>query len=94
MTSLTKLLSFQYSKEDVGNFADTAGADLRKCRVRDALLPNGRRFELTSRKGADDCVDAVGTDFISTNLIATNYTELTCAYVMIITVLERASPRR
>jgi hypothetical protein len=38
-----------------------------------SLLPNGRKIDLTSRgEGADDFVGAVGTDFISTNLTATD----------------------
>jgi hypothetical protein len=54
-------------------------------------LPNGRKLELDSRDDADDFVDAVGTDFISTNLTAANDVELKSAYLMMITVTQNAS---
>jgi hypothetical protein len=59
---------------------------------RQVELPNGRKIELASREGADDLVDTVGTDFISTNLTATDHEELMFAYVIIVTVAETASP--
>jgi hypothetical protein len=34
------------------------------------LFPNGRNVELSSKEGAAEFVDTVGTDFISTNLTA------------------------
>jgi hypothetical protein len=61
-------------------------------------LPNGRKIELASREGADDFVGAVGTDFISTNLTATDDEEddeeLAVAYGMMRMVIENASPEK
>jgi hypothetical protein len=58
------------------------------------VLANGRNVELGSREGADDFIDTVGTDFISTNLTATDDHELTYAYMMMETVSEHASPEK
>jgi hypothetical protein len=57
------------------------------------LLPNGRNVELCSKEGADEFVDAVGTDFISTNLTATG-DKLSDAYVLILAVAKNASPEK
>jgi hypothetical protein len=94
VNKLSKVLGDQFSKEDADLFADTVGTNFKNCRVQDVKLPDGRRFELTSREGADDYVDTVGADFISTNLITTNDTELIIAYMTIITVIEEASPEK
>jgi hypothetical protein len=42
-------------------------------------LPNGRKIEIATREGADDFVDTVATDFISTNLTTTDDEHLDCA---------------
>jgi hypothetical protein len=57
-------------------------------------LPNGRKIGLASREGADDFVDAVCTDFISTNLTAASDEQLHFAYFIIYTVSEKASPEK
>jgi hypothetical protein len=56
-------------------------------------LPNGWKIEPASREGADDFVDAVGTDFISTNLTGTDDEELAVAYGMLRTVIGRLQRR-
>jgi hypothetical protein len=43
------------------------------------VFPNGRKLELASREGADEFVGNVGTEFISTNLTATDDQKLTYA---------------
>jgi hypothetical protein len=42
------------------------------------LLPNGRNVELRSKEGTDEFVDAVGANFISTNLTAADDQEPVC----------------
>jgi hypothetical protein len=61
--------------------------------IRQVELPNGRKFEIYSREGANDFVDSVG-NFISTNLTATNDEELAIAYLILITVIDYASPEK
>jgi hypothetical protein len=58
------------------------------------VLPSGRTFELASREGANDFVDSIGTDFISTNLTAADDQELEWAYFLMMTVAENASPEK
>jgi hypothetical protein len=58
------------------------------------VLPNGRKLELNSREGADEFVDTFGTDFISTNLTATDGQELQFAYTLMIAVAQNASPEK
>jgi hypothetical protein len=69
--------------------------------IHQVQLPNGRIIELASREGADDFVDAVGTDIISTNLTATDDEEddeddeeLATAYSMIRMAIDNASPEK
>jgi hypothetical protein len=62
--------------------------------IRQVELPNGRKIKLASREGADDFIDTVGTDFISTNLTATDDHELAYAYTMLETVSVEASPKK
>ena len=62
--------------------------------VQEVQLPNGRKIEIASREGADDFIDAVGTDFISTNVFATDELELIFFYAIAITVTERASTEK
>jgi hypothetical protein len=57
-------------------------------------LPNGRKLDLQSKKGADEFVDTFGTDFTSTSLTATDDQELQFAYMLIITVADNASPEK
>jgi hypothetical protein len=45
-----------------------------------------------SKEGADEFVDTVGTDFISTNLTSANDEELNLAYKLMIAVAENVSP--
>jgi hypothetical protein len=59
------------------------------------VLPNGRKVELHSKKGADEFVDTVGsTDFMSTMLAATEDQELQRAYILLIMVANNASPEK
>jgi hypothetical protein len=58
------------------------------------LLPNGRKVELHSKKGADEFVDTVGTDFMSTNLTSTDDQELQFAYMLLLEVADNASPEK
>jgi hypothetical protein len=58
------------------------------------VLPNGRKVELHSKKGADEFVDTVGTDFMSTNLTATDNQELNFAYMIMRIVICNASPEK
>jgi hypothetical protein len=58
------------------------------------VLPNGRAFDIDSREGANDFVDSVGTDFISTNLTAADDQELEWAYFLMMSVAENASPEK
>jgi hypothetical protein len=62
--------------------------------IAQVALPNGRHIELASREGADDFVETVGTDFISTNLNLTTTSdgELHFAYHIMCMVSEKASP--
>jgi hypothetical protein len=57
-------------------------------------LPNGRTVEICSKEGADEFVDNVGSCFISTALTATEDQELTRSYMMMITIMEHASPEK
>jgi hypothetical protein len=70
------------------------GGTDRGRRAREVELRNGRKIKLLPKEGADEFVDAVGTDFISTNLTAANDDELTVAYMMMIAVAENASPEK
>jgi hypothetical protein len=56
------------------------------------VLPNGRKVELYSKKGADEFVDTVGTDFISSTLTATDDQKLKYAYMLLFTAIDFASP--
>jgi hypothetical protein len=59
------------------------------------LLPNGRNVELCgSKEGADEFVDTVGTDFISTNLTTTDDQELAFAYTLMLAASDNASPEK
>jgi hypothetical protein len=58
------------------------------------VLRNGRKVELHSKKGADEFVDTVGTDFMSTNLTATDDQELQFAYMLLLMVADNASPEK
>jgi hypothetical protein len=55
------------------------------------LFPNGRKVELSSKRGADEFVDTVGTDFISRNLTAAGDEELTPVFAVILAVVKNAS---
>jgi hypothetical protein len=55
------------------------------------VLPNGRKVELHSKKGADEFVDTVGTDFMSTNLTATDDREHQFAYTVMKAIADTAS---
>jgi hypothetical protein len=63
-------------------------------RVHEVELPNGRKIERLSMEGADEFVEAVGTDFMSTNLNTTNDQELQCAYMIMRIVISNASPEK
>jgi hypothetical protein len=59
------------------------------------LLPNGRKLELNSKKDADEFIDTVGTDFMSTSLTAADDPgELIFAFTLMITVAHNASPEK
>jgi hypothetical protein len=58
------------------------------------VLPNGRKLELVSKEGADEFVDTVGTDFISTNLAATDDQKLESAYMLMLMIADNASPEK
>jgi hypothetical protein len=58
------------------------------------LSQNGRNVELYSKEGADEFVDTVGTDFISTHLTATDDQELILTYTLMATVAEHASTEK
>jgi hypothetical protein len=58
------------------------------------VLPNGRKLELNSREGADEFVDTFGTDFLSTNLTATDDQELKSTCMMMLMIAENASPEK
>jgi hypothetical protein len=62
--------------------------------IRPMELPNGRRLELASREGANDFVDSIGTDFMSTNLTAVDDQELEFTYMLMITVADTASTEK
>jgi hypothetical protein len=62
--------------------------------INQVKLPNGRKIDVTSREGADDFIETVGTDFISTSLTAADDNELTCAYIILIKVTCHASPTK
>jgi hypothetical protein len=51
-------------------------------------------LKFASRGGADDFVDAVGTDFISTNVFAIDEMKLVSFYAIAITVIQEASPEK
>jgi hypothetical protein len=63
-------------------------------RVHEVELPNGRKIKRLSMEGADEFVEAVGTDFISTNLNTTNDQELQCAYMIMRIVISKASSEK
>jgi hypothetical protein len=58
------------------------------------VLPNGRNVDVCSKEGADEFVDTVGTDFISTNLSAKDALKLTHAYTLMVAVAEHASTEK
>jgi hypothetical protein len=58
------------------------------------VLPNGRNVDVCSKEGADEFVDTVGTDFISSNLNARDVHKLTHAYMLMIAVAEHASTEK
>jgi hypothetical protein len=58
------------------------------------LSPSGRKFDLCSKEDADEFVDILGTDFISTNLTATDDQELILAYEMMTAVAKHASTEK
>jgi hypothetical protein len=58
------------------------------------LFPSGRKVEVWSKEGADEFIDTVGTDFISTNITAAGDKELTLAYQLIMAVAVNASPEK
>jgi hypothetical protein len=72
-----------YSKTNQGNDASFQ-----------VVLPSGQIVELCSKKGAGEFIDTVGSYFISTNLTATGDRELMLAYMMMITVIQHASPEK
>jgi hypothetical protein len=57
-------------------------------------LPNGRKLDIDSKKGADEFIDTFGTDFMSTSLTATGDQELESAHMLIHMVAENASPEK
>jgi hypothetical protein len=61
-------------------------------RLLHVVLPNGRKVELHSKKGADKFVDTVGTNFMSTNLTATDDQQLQFIYMIMRIVICNASP--
>jgi hypothetical protein len=58
------------------------------------VLPNGRKIELHSKKGADEFVDTVGTDFISTSLTAADDPELQWLTFALVMVANNTSPEK
>jgi hypothetical protein len=70
------------------------GISWLKGSISQVKLPNGRKFHVTSREGADDFIETVGTDFISTNLTAADDDELLSAYTILIKVTCHASPTK
>jgi hypothetical protein len=58
------------------------------------VLPNGCKVELHSKKGADEFLDTVGTDFMSTSLAATDDQEHQAAYMLLLMVGVSASPEK
>jgi hypothetical protein len=58
------------------------------------VLPNGRNVVVYSKEGANEFVDTVGTDFISTNLKAQDAQKLTFAYSLMAAVAEHASTEK
>jgi hypothetical protein len=58
------------------------------------VLPNGRNVDVCSKEGANEFVDTVGTDFISTNLNAQDVRKLTLAYSLMAAVAENASTEK
>jgi hypothetical protein len=62
--------------------------------VTEVQLPNGRKIKIVSKEGADEFIEAVGTDFISRNLTAANDAELTTAYMIMSNVVGNASPEK
>jgi hypothetical protein len=57
-------------------------------------LPNGRKLDLKSKKGADEFVDTFGTGFMSTSLTTTDDHEIKFAYTLMMTLAEIASPEK
>jgi hypothetical protein len=62
--------------------------------VLQVVLPNGRKLNIDSKKGADEFVNTFGTAFISTSLTATDDMELTWAYMLMHLVADNASPEK
>jgi hypothetical protein len=58
------------------------------------VLPDGRKVELCSKEGANDFVDTVGTDFISTNLTTEDEEKLVIAYMIMIETTDNASTEK
>jgi hypothetical protein len=58
------------------------------------VLPNGCKVELHSKEGADEFIEAVGTDFMSTNLTTTDDQKLEYAYMLLLMVADSASPEK
>jgi hypothetical protein len=59
--------------------------------VHEVELPNGRKIERLTMEGADEFVEAVGIDFISTNLTTTNDNEMFVMSIIMRTVIKNAS---
>jgi hypothetical protein len=64
------------------------------CMSLQVVLPNGRKLELASMEGANDFVDSVGADFISTNLAVTDIQKLESAYMLMLIIADNASPEK
>jgi hypothetical protein len=58
------------------------------CRIRWFFRTVEKQVELFSKEGADEFVDTVGTDFISTNLTARDDSRLAYFYTLMKTVAE------
>jgi hypothetical protein len=58
------------------------------------VLPNGHKVDLHSKKDANEFVDTVGTDFISTTLAAADDQELQVAYMLMVMVGMSASSEK
>jgi hypothetical protein len=57
-------------------------------------LPNGRKLDIATKKGADEFVDTFGTAFISTSLAAIADQDLELSYWLIHRVADNASPEK